>query len=322
MVVVVGAGVAGLAAARRLTDTGFAVRVVDKGRSVGGRLATRRIGGARLDHGAQFFTVRTDDFGQMAARAERDGVVHEWCRGFSADGDGYPRYAARDGLNRLGKYLAKGLDVTLDMRIRTARVSGRLWELSAAKDRLVADALVLTAPMPQNLALLDAGGIELETELRSRLAAVAYHPTLALLVALDGPPALPPPGGVQLSEGPFGFIADNKAKGASREHAVTLHVTHALSTRLWDDDPEAVRSELLDLARPWLGEAEPTEVQLKRWRYAQPVAPATHEFEATVTGGAPLVFAGDAFAGAKVEGAYRSGCAAAAHLRSVLADPP
>ena len=60
-VVVVGAGLAGLVAARALADD-HEVVVFDKGRSVGGRLATRRIGAARLDHGAQFFTVRGDDF--------------------------------------------------------------------------------------------------------------------------------------------------------------------------------------------------------------------------------------------------------------------
>ena len=320
MVVVVGAGIAGLTAARGLADTGFAVRLIDKGRSVGGRLATRRIGGARLDHGAQFFTVRTHDFGHLVARAERDGVVHEWCRGFSADGDGYPRYVARDGLNRLGKYLAEGLDVTLGTRIEAANVSAHRWELLAESEKFAADAVVLTAPMPQNLEVLDAGGVELEPDLRDRLDAMTYHPTLALLVALEGAPALPPPGAVQLSDGPFSFIADNKAKGASAEQAVTFHVTHHLSSRRWEDDPDLVRSELLDLARPWLGEAEITEVHLKRWRYAQPVAPATHDFEATAIGGVPLVFAGDAFAGAKVEGAFRSGHAAAAHLRSTLAD--
>ncbi|MSO32728.1 MAG: FAD-dependent oxidoreductase, partial [Ilumatobacteraceae bacterium] len=60
-VVVVGAGIAGLTAARALSHAGHSVIVLDKGRSVGGRMATRRIGDATVDHGAQFFTVRSDD---------------------------------------------------------------------------------------------------------------------------------------------------------------------------------------------------------------------------------------------------------------------
>ncbi len=61
-VLIVGAGLAGLMAANALQNQGRQVTVVDKGRSVGGRLATRRMGPGRADYGAQFFTVRTETF--------------------------------------------------------------------------------------------------------------------------------------------------------------------------------------------------------------------------------------------------------------------
>ena len=80
-VVIVGAGLAGLTAAGALVADHDVV-LLDKGRSPGGRLATRRIGGAVFDHGAQFFTVRSDEFGRRVDRWRRDGVVAEWCRGF------------------------------------------------------------------------------------------------------------------------------------------------------------------------------------------------------------------------------------------------
>ena len=78
-IVVVGAGISGLLAARSLHDAGHHVTVVDKGRSVGGRLATRRIDDARLDHGAQFFTVRDESFERIVAEWIRNGIVHDWC---------------------------------------------------------------------------------------------------------------------------------------------------------------------------------------------------------------------------------------------------
>lgn len=61
-VLVVGARLTGLMASRTLQEQGLGVTLIDKGRSVGGRLATRRLGPGRADHGAQFFTVRRLEF--------------------------------------------------------------------------------------------------------------------------------------------------------------------------------------------------------------------------------------------------------------------
>ena len=74
-VVVIGAGVAGLMAAQSLVKNGHDVVVLDKGRSPGGRLATRRIDDATLDHGAQFFTVRESSFESHVAEWIASGVV-------------------------------------------------------------------------------------------------------------------------------------------------------------------------------------------------------------------------------------------------------
>ena len=57
-VAVIGAGMAGLAAARTLAAAGHAVQVFDKGRGIGGRLSTRRTDYGAFDHGAQYATVR------------------------------------------------------------------------------------------------------------------------------------------------------------------------------------------------------------------------------------------------------------------------
>jgi predicted NAD/FAD-dependent oxidoreductase len=61
-VLIIGAGMSGMAAASELSRAGLRVMVVDKGRAVGGRMASRRIGEAVFDHGAQFITARSDQF--------------------------------------------------------------------------------------------------------------------------------------------------------------------------------------------------------------------------------------------------------------------
>ena len=77
-VAVVGAGIAGLAAARALRAAGHSVIVFDKGRGPGGRASSRRAEPFAFDHGAQYFTVRDPRF-QTVVDALRDrGVVAPW----------------------------------------------------------------------------------------------------------------------------------------------------------------------------------------------------------------------------------------------------
>lgn len=340
-VVVVGAGLSGLTAARTLAAAGHSVRLLDKGRSVGGRLATRRVGDARLDHGAQFFTVRGERFAALVEEGVAAGVIAEWCRGFGPEPDGHPRYACPGGMNALAKWLAEGLDVVCDAKVAAVRRSDSGWRLDLEAGSAVATsgagavdagptgidagidatAVLMTSPAPQTLAILDAGGVVLDPTLAADLAAIEWFPTLAVLATLDTDPAVPEPGGVQLDDGPFTFVADNARKGISAAPAITLHAAHDLSRDRWDDDPEAVLADLLDAARLWLGSAGVVEAQLKKWRYAGPVTPLPVSHVLVDVDGAPLAMAGDAFGGPKVEGAASSGLAAGDALVAALAGP-
>jgi hypothetical protein len=58
------------------------------------------------------------------------------------------------------------------------------------------------------------------------------------------------------------------------------------------------------------------EAQLKRWRYSRPTKPL-EERVFVADNDPPLLFAGDAFGGPRVEGAVLSGMAAAEHLISI-----
>jgi hypothetical protein len=317
-VAVVGAGLSGLMAARALHAEGHEVVVLDKGRSPGGRLATRRIGGATVDHGAQFFTVRSDVFAAMVQVWERDGLVREWCRGFGARPDGYPRYAVAGGMNTLAKYLATGLDVRCGTLVFAIRPQPGGWNVGLDDGTAVAaDGVVVTCPLPQAGSLLITSGATMPEALRR----TDYDRTLALLALLDRPSAVPAPGGVQSPSAEVDFVADNQAKGISVLPAVTLHASPDWSAARWDAPPASILAELQSLLRPWLGRAAVVEAQVKRWRFATPQAQWRHPCHVLEDADAPVVLAGDAFAGPRVagpsvEGAALSGLAAAAALTS------
>ena len=307
-VVVVGAGLSGLVAAGRLRDAGERVVLVDKGAEVGGRLATARLGAARLDAGAQFFTVRSEAFAAMVDPWLRSGLVHEWTRGFQDPPDGYPRYAARGGMGALATHLAQGLDVRLTTFVFAIRPGKSGWDVVVDDGSvLAADALVVACPVPQSASLLITSGLAVPEELRR----TDYDRTIALLAVLDGPGAVPEPGGVPQADDTFSFVADNRRKGVSDVPALTLHVGTELSRQHWDDAPDVLETWLLEAAAPWIGGAGVVASRVKRWRFATPQRTWPEPCWSSVDGPAPVAMAGDAFAGPKVEGAARSGLAAA-----------
>lgn len=123
-VLVIGAGIAGLAFARVMAAAGRNVRVIERSRGVGGRCATRRIDGQSVDHGLVFLHGQSADF--LAALREVPGP---WREGWPTviEGSGTPcqpaafapgafRLAHARGSSALAKHWASGLDVVLEAR--------------------------------------------------------------------------------------------------------------------------------------------------------------------------------------------------------------
>ncbi|MFZ9324983.1 MAG: NAD(P)/FAD-dependent oxidoreductase [Ilumatobacteraceae bacterium] len=305
-VVVIGAGLAGLCAARDLVDAGHSVTVLEKSRASGGRCATRRIGDATFDHGAQFFTARSAEFTAMVEQWITLGIAREWCRGFGA-GDGHSRYCGTAGMTTIAKHLATGLDVRYNALAFDIRPEGGAWVVMLDDaSRFVADAVVVTCPIPQALSLLAHTDLEVPDGIRT----ITYDKTIAALVVVQGGTNVPEPGGVQSGDAVFSFIADNHRKGISACGALTFHANAAFSEEHWWNDADATHRLLLEHARPWIGDATIVDHQPKRWRMATPRTIWPEQSWAQRR----IVLAGDAFAGPRVEGAVLSGRAAARHL--------
>lgn len=298
-VVVVGAGITGLTAARALVAAGLSVIVLDKGRGVGGRVATRRIEGATVDHGAQ--AVDAADAGAWAALAGGlPASVLERRAG---------RWIGRIGMTSVAKSFAAGLEVLTAERVLSVRGASHDHQLRLESGRVIAaGAVIVTAPVPQALELLTQGEVPLDAAETRLLEGIAYDPCLVALAVLERAPTLAD-AWIQADDEAIALIANHQARGVSAIPAVTVHATPAWSTAHWDEPREQSAAALMSAAMPWM-DAPVRVVQAHGWRYARP--------SATVGGGclalaqAPtIVIAGDAFTSGDLGGAFRSGCAAA-----------
>ncbi len=313
-VIIVGAGVSGLIAARELQEAGKNVTVLDKGSSVGGRLATRRIGEGIADHGAQFFTSRTGAFQQYVDEWLDDDVIYVWGHGWSdgsvkrSTNDGHPRYVARNGMNAIAKKLAEPVkNILVNTKVSNIVWDDNLWRLTDSDgQQFTSKALIMTPPVPQTLALIE--DVPISSDEKSALERIEYGPCLCGLFVIEGDIDLPEPGALQNFDNTVYWIADNKQKGISPdEHIITMHVEARYSRKHYDDDDAAILYYLRQELQYYLAKGTSiVEEQLKKWRYSVPLT--THPHDILQSKSLPIIFAGDAFGGrGRIEGAFISG---------------
>lgn len=315
---IIGAGWAGLSAASMLSACGREVLVLEKARGPGGRSATRRQAGFSLDHGAQYFTARSDAFVQQV-QAWRDlGLVQSWDPSIEVIGDRpddagqrpSERLVGTPGMNAVLGYLARPLACRYGWHLAAMQYKDGQWQLeSAAGERIEAKHLVLTAPAPQTLQLIGK-----THPLADRVGAVRMAPCWTLMLGFDRRLDQAPEAAF-VNSGPVSWLARNGAKPGRQEESWILQASGKWSSAHLEASPEAVIEALWPVFLELVPAARGRRPALKtvhRWRYAHADNPLDCDFLACAD--QRLAVAGDWCAGNRIEGAWRSGRAAAAWL--------
>ncbi|WP_214816112.1 NAD(P)/FAD-dependent oxidoreductase [Exiguobacterium sp. s59] len=301
---IIGAGLSGIIAARELVRRGHTVELIEKSQSVGGRLATRRIGDGQADHGAVYFTVR----GEALEREVQSWMSADWVRVWYADP--YPRYVATDGMNGLAKHLAEGLTVHLNEYVEHVRMEkdGAVIVKTDVTERSY-ERIVMTAPLPQSFERLGSLVDQIEHSLRR----LVYAPTFVGLFECTGDVQIGADGILDqdLTLGVLKVI-NNRQKGISATSLISVYMEEAWSEE-WYERPETeTLAEIERLVREEVGDLSIESRQLKRWRYAQ-AKDVWHEPFYQVSHH-PIYLAGDIFLEAddpsgrtRFESAYLSG---------------
>ena len=321
-IAIVGAGLAGLTAARQLAADGCRVGVFEKSRGVGGRMATRRRGEFHFDHGAQYFTVRDRRFRQMVDAWRSQGLVASW-RGRIAviperprDTRNSPpeRMVALPGMSALGKAMSRGVRVRLNARVERVELIPRGWRLKLADGGVAGefDALVLALPAPQAAKLLDGA-----PQLRDAAASVRFNACLAVMAGLQQPCGVDFDAAF-VNAGPLSWICRNSSKPARAAHETwVLHASADWSGRNIAAAPDAALAELWRAFEHIVGAPlEPEILTLHKWRYALAISPL--DLGCLWDPERRIAACGDWCDGSRIEGAYLSGLETARQVRAAL----
>jgi len=351
-VAVIGAGIGGLSAARALAAHAVEISIFDKGRSVGGRVATRRVEAHSFDLGAQYFTARDARFKELVGSWLDDGACAPWLGRIVAvnpedrsvqETAPLERFVGTPGMNAIAHHLAKPFAVRSGHRVdrieRTTlgflRLFGAIADagqtLAARAENALGDALLgefdavlVSLPADQSAQLL----LHPSPSLAAQARETPLDPCFAIGVVAgdhdDALRALPFDGAFigrdgDLPVSPLSWIARDSSKpGRPEGEQWVLHASSAWTRANTDLPTEEVTKMLLaELARLFdLTALSPQLVTTQRWAYARALHPSDRG--ASFDDDAKIGIGGDWMAGGKIEGAFISGVALAERLLSSL----
>ena len=313
---VVGAGISGIACATAMAEAGVIPLVVDRGRAVGGRMASRTLrdtgtafDGRVVDIGASYFTVSNPEFRAVVDDWVTRGLARPWTDSFhvaSSDGvdavrTGPVRYAANGGLRSLIADSASKLpEVWPSIDVTSITADGA----SLIVDGERRSAVALCMPNAQAHRLIDAS--LMTSALEASLTGITYEPVIAVTAVFDVQCWEDFDGMFVNDDQVITWIANDGSRRGDDAPVLVAHVNPVLSVRHLEDPASVLPIVLATLRRVLSLTDQPVWVDAHRWTFAKPMT--AHQEPFHLEESRLLGLSGDAWAdGPKVETAWLSG---------------
>ncbi|AFY53440.1 putative NAD/FAD-dependent oxidoreductase [Rivularia sp. PCC 7116] len=334
-ITVIGAGIAGLVCAQQLTQVGYSVKIIDKSRGVGGRVATRRLFETKADHGACYLKPKGEFSQRLVTLLSQKGDLEVWTdtlhvqensSSLTANLQSSLPYTAPEGMNVIAKFLAQGLQINRGERVKKIDLNFQnQWHLtSQTNQEFTASSLVVAIPAPQAVMILESFAQNLlDNNFLEKLRGVEYYPAITVMAGYTESSAQPEWKAITFTQNSvLGWIGldSSKRKNPTQPHFVIHSSADFAHKNFESEDLEQVGREILHNAAsgvnlPWLN--NPQWMQVHRWRYAFPKTPLQQTCLPAETS-LPLVCCGDWCGGNLIESAILSGIAAAEHINCKL----
>ncbi len=312
--IIVGAGISGLYLADQLATQNQNILVIEKSKSVGGRIATRRDGDAAYDHGAQFYSVKDSEHSTFDLNLTKSGIVHTW---FKSE-DKFFRVATR-GMTEIPKYLSTKLQVSFNEKVILLKQENTsvLRVRCESGNNFLGKNIFLSSPLPQSLAILNASQISYQQNLDS----IQYANALVGLFEIESRDKniIEFQYEQNIHEDLFS-VSNQLSKKVSLVPAFTVTMSPEWSQRHFENEDSVTLSFIQQTFVDFLSKRSDRYVirkaQLKKWRYSHPLTTHSSPF-ARLTSHENIYLFGDAFGGGSIIGAIRSAEQLSSDLLSV-----
>ena len=324
-IAIIGAGLSGLVAAKQLGNVAN-VTIFEKSKGVGGRIATRRSGLYSFDHGAQFFTPKTELFKEFLKPMIIEGHVKRW------DGDfveminreislkhkwdaSLPHYVGAPSMNSFAKRLSVGTDIRQNTLVNSIVRKSEYWQIYDINQRLLGkyDWVIVSTPPEQALQLLPQF-----PALRSELTIPKMKACFSIMLGFDADLSLPFDAALPLGEDISWISVDSSKPDRGQAPCLLIHSTNDWADQHLEDDRNEVLEYMVDETSNILDRdlncASHRDVH--GWRFANIDRQVGKNYFLDATH--KVALCGDWFIKGRVEAAFTSGYELASAMETAL----
>ena len=277
-IAIIGAGISAITIARNLKNIAN-VSLFEKSRGVGGRMAVRSSGPYEFDHGAQFFTAKSENFNNFLAPLIKKNVIQQWDARFAEfknnkilrrvtwDSE-YPHYVGVPGMNAIPMYLSKELNIKLNVKVnKIIKNTANCWELfdDDLNNLGQYDWVISTAPAIQSAEILPECFKHRNILLNKKMVgcfSLMLGFTKALPLLWDA---------ALIGDANISWVSINSSKpDRAKSFSMLVHSTNAWAEDHLSDDSQSVISYLTKETSRIIGHdtSQAEHVDLHAWRYA------------------------------------------------------
>jgi len=277
-IAIIGAGISGLSLANMLKDIAN-VKIFEKSKGFGGRIATHYSEDFEFDHGAQFFTIKTDKFKKFMQPLINKGIVDVWNAKFvEIDGNNitykkewnlnYPHYVGVPKMNEICKYLANNLQVALELEVKKIEKSDKdKWRLFNSNSISLGDFdwVISSAPVFQTQILLPK-----EFIYHNYLKSIKMLGCYALMLGFENRLNIEWDAAL-VKNSNISWISNNSSKpGRNRLNSIVALASNKWADKNMEAEIEGIKREMLKALLPIIRykDDELIKCKIHRWRYA------------------------------------------------------